>query len=507
MEERDRVVLGGLLHDIGKFYMRTGLPAEDFGREEWREEHGSSGAHARWSASFFSRYVPGAWREAGWLALTHHAARSDDPLGQLVQRADRLAAGLDREARPAGELGDVRRDRLESPLERIALPRQGAALRPPTRRFAHALLPLALRREVAFPSADWDSRDLQGEYRRLWEGFAAQAARLRDAHAGHAHTFDAYVTSLLALLERYTWCVPGATYRDYPSIPLFDHLKATAAVAACLHAAGGEARFLFIEADLGGIQPFLYESASPSQTQEGTAQRLRGKSFFLDLAMRTLAERLRRDLGLPACNLLWCSGGHFALLAPDTAEARGRVEAFRDLAERWCWEEWLGDISLALVALPAGEPELRDVGALFAEVGRALGQQKQRRFQTKLADENFWAIRLKNEVCRGCGRDVWKETESAADGENGGAVKMCQRCRTSKTTADACRGRTASPSCLIAATRRESRASRLSVLPGGCCEPRTRCPKTACSSCPWEDSRTRTWRRCRRRSVRRRDMP
>lgn len=132
MNEHQRVILGSLLHDIGKFYMRTGLPAEGYGRDEWREEHGPAGAHARWSASFFSQYVPGQWREAGWQALTHHAPQ--EPLATLVQEADRLAARFDRTKRPANELGDIARDRLEALCEQVVLPRRGRNGREPGRR-------------------------------------------------------------------------------------------------------------------------------------------------------------------------------------------------------------------------------------------------------------------------------------------------------------------------------------------------------------------------------------
>lgn len=432
MNERERVILGGLLHDIGKFYMRTGQPAEGYGREEWREDTGAAGAHARWSASFFSQYVPSQWREAGWLALTHHAPK-EDPLSRVVQEADHLAASFDRTKRPTDERGDISRDRLEALCEQIVLPRQGRNGREPGRSFAHALQPLGLRREAVFPGERWPEGSLQHEYGGLWDAFTADAGRLGRAHEGRPDTFDAYVTTLLGLLERYTWCVPSATYRDYPNIPLYDHLKVTAAVAVCLHATdwapGSECRFLFVEGDLGGIQAFLYESAAPSQTQEGTAQRLRGKSFFLDLAMRTLAERLRRDLELPACNILWCSGGHFALLAPDTSAVREAVARFRDVADRWCWEEFLGDVGVAVAAIPATQADLANVGTLLERAGQGLAEEKHRRFASCLRDPRFWTLPLKNEVCRACGRDVDKSVDFPPEAEAEDAQKKCPRCR------------------------------------------------------------------------------
>ena len=433
MNERERVILGALLHDIGKFYMRTGRPAEGYGRDEWRQEHGPSGAHARWSASFFLQHVPSQWHEAGWLALTHHAPQRQDPLAELVQEADHLAAAFDRTKRPAAEFGDIARDRLQALAEQLALPHEGRALRVTDRTYAHALEPLSLRRETMFPKNAWPDGSLRMEYERLWVQFVDEAQRLAAAHEGRPDTFDAYVATLLGLLERYTWCVPSATYRDYPNIPLYDHLKVTAAIAECLYATGAAKRFLFVEGDLGGIQAFLYESAAPSQTQEGTAQRLRGKSFFLDLAMRTLAERLRRDLGLSACALLWCSGGHFTLLAPDTPAAHATIERLRAMADRWCWEEFLGDVSVSVAVIAASDDDVKNVSALLAHTARALGEAKQQRFATRLSDPSFWVLPLKNEICRACGRDAYKNEDFPPEAETDDSQKKCPRCRRFET--------------------------------------------------------------------------
>ena len=38
----------------------------------------------------------------------------------------------------------------------------------------------------------------------------------------------------LGILEHFTWCIPSAT-NVFPDISLYDHLKTTAAIAACLN--------------------------------------------------------------------------------------------------------------------------------------------------------------------------------------------------------------------------------------------------------------------------------
>ena len=88
-----------------------------------------------------------------------------------------------------------------------------------------------------------------------------------------------WVDSLLSLLESCTANVPSSTYTgESPDVSLYDHLKMTAAVGACIseylleaeetdykarlfdHEAVfcGEAAFLMVTADMSGIQRFMY---------------------------------------------------------------------------------------------------------------------------------------------------------------------------------------------------------------------------------------------------------
>ena len=270
-EERNALVLGALLHDIGKFYQRTGLPAE--GYEQFStEDFGRNGAHAKWSASFIVQYVPQGWRDAASIAFYHH--NPQDHLHELIAKADALSSGIDRERR-GEERGDTEFDRQACVLEQISIPQsRGGQRRETARKYAYPLKPLSLSEDAIFPR-QFPRESLRTGYRDLWDKFVSEVEQIKALT-----DFDAYLESLYHLLWKYTWCVPSAVYVDYPDIPLFDHLRATAAIATCLFDTKGEPSFRLVEGDLSGIQSFIYGTASPNEAQRGMAKRLRGKSFY-----------------------------------------------------------------------------------------------------------------------------------------------------------------------------------------------------------------------------------
>src|SRR5579875_219108 len=322
--EGEAVVLAALLHDIGKVWQRTGAPLPTGYEAFQREDVGAHGAHARWSAACYQEIVPAAWRKGGYWVLTHH--QPTDPMARIVAAADRIAAS---EREDAEADGDPRRARLRSIFGRIHLPGKTAV---PDADLP--LVPLTLEREALFPQRDLPPVQTE-EYRRLWEAFFAAARGLTALT-----DFEAYLTSLLALLEQYTWCVPSAAYRSVPDVSLYDHARVTAALAACLwqeyrrgelddhhlaallHERTAEGPdtplFALIAGDLSGVQRFLYSIASA-----GAARTLRGRSLFLQLLSEAAADLVLRRLDLPLPNLLYTGGAKFHLRQNDAISERG----------------------------------------------------------------------------------------------------------------------------------------------------------------------------------------
>ena len=127
---------------------------------------------------------------------------------------------------------------------------------------------------------------------------------------GKSYT-PAFYQTIVALLHKYTSRIPSATpwekggKRTVPDISLYDHLRTTAAIAACIGRELSETEVdeelkllitkkesdrnicALIKGDISGIQNFLYHILS-----DGASNQLRGRSF-----LPATANRGNRTLG------------------------------------------------------------------------------------------------------------------------------------------------------------------------------------------------------------------
>ena len=115
----------------------------------------------------------------------------------------------------------------------------------------------------------------------------------------------------------------GGAERTVPDVSLYDHLRTTAAIAACVHRE-------ILPDDLDGYlrqsaertvvclaQRATFQDSKISSTgikSEGASRELRGRSFYLQLLTEAIALWILRRFDLPITNLLLASGGHFYLL-------------------------------------------------------------------------------------------------------------------------------------------------------------------------------------------------
>jgi CRISPR-associated protein Csm1 len=134
-------------------------------------------------------------------------------------------------------------------------------------------------------------------------------------------------------------------------------------------------KFLLIGGDVSGVQKFIY-----SITSKGAAKGLRGRSLYLDLLSESIAKYLLRVLQLPLTNLLYCGGGHFYILAPNSAVSdleRLKIE----IAEK-ILEIHKGELYLVLDWLPlsADDFQKEKFGQAWEGIGIKLGEKKKSKF-------------------------------------------------------------------------------------------------------------------------------
>jgi len=190
---------------------------------------------------------------------------------------------------------------------------------------------------------------------------------------------------------------PRRSTIDDPDVGLYDHARATAAVAACLyrhHEFAGDLadevavrdrerrKLRFCVGDLSGIQRTLFRLRS--EQVSGLARLLRGRSLRFQLIAEACIRRLLEAFAMPPYAALQTAGGRFLLLLPFTHD-RGQADVLdrlRSEIDGWMRDEYVGELALNLALTePFAAADLLDAeraAALFREVGLAAEKAKTR---------------------------------------------------------------------------------------------------------------------------------
>ncbi len=393
MKEQDHLPLAALLHNIGKFRQRA------IDRYKPHQEHSFEFVNTDF-ADFFSP-CGDVFENA---ILHHHPERhlkcSPHQLEHLIEKqvilADRLSVTEREDEEKDAE--DFVKSTLISPLSRLKCA---------NKEHRYKLTALNFNRNTIIPSetAEIDQKD----YAALWDNFKTEFSK---ATEGKPYELVHYQT-IVALLHKYTSRMPSATswgYKDektVPDISLYDHLRTTAAIAACIGRELSETEVdeelkiladkkedkkesdrkicALIKGDISGIQNFLYHIQS-----DGASNQLRGRSFYLQLLTEVIANWVLKQFDLPITNLILASGGHFYILAPYTA-AKENLDTLRQKISQKLWELHSGDISCILADISI---KTSDFGSdRFSDKWDAVSKKVQQRKQQKwseLENENMF---------------------------------------------------------------------------------------------------------------------
>ncbi len=401
MEDRHKVLLAALLHDIGKFYQRTGCQFNPKFAGFDENKVGEHDLHPLWSASFVIEHLPEEIHDIVEPILYHHnPAGSSREIADLIHKADALA-----------NLGYQKIEENGSSSD-LLIPALSVVLKDKVNvTHSHQLKPLRLDRDSIFPrDAAEIGEGVQEAYKNLWDQFTDEIKSVCVIKDPEPNSF---INNLLALLYKYTWCIPSGPGASYVS--LYDHLRITAAIAVALFdAKENDGKISFIGGDLSGIQSFIYKLSSPREAQAGMAKRLRGRSFYLSLMMLSVAHHILKQFDLPLTNLIWCCGGVFLLLVP---HREGFVKELQTQLDKWLFEKYRGDLAVVLSEATVDPDEVlkgdRTAGDIFNRLFKGSQKAKYRKFNG--LDE--WPYpQLKESkkiagICAVCGSDLIEEEE------------------------------------------------------------------------------------------------
>jgi len=347
--EYQTVILGALLHDVGKFMNRG---------ESVRRKHPLFSADYV-STDAFKKLVQDNWIDIKLLKTLvqrHHeyfkmpdellVQKIDEPhiraLAYIVSRADTYSSGERLDEEPA-EL-DYKNARLMSILTRVNIEKEEGE---PVPRYYNLR---QLSPESVFPVLQDELTQLSHYYDKLHKEFGEDFAKFKP------NSFDALFNGYLSLFEEFLWCVPSDTRDKYNDISLYDHLSTTSAIAACLYQYHSDNfdeqsitddslnKCMLVGGDLSGIQKFIFEIGSTNPKK--LSKILRGRSFYLSLLTEAASLKILRRLNLPISCRIMNAGGRFVLLVPNTPFVKEELGRLKGEIDNWFYKRFLGKLSL-----------------------------------------------------------------------------------------------------------------------------------------------------------------
>ena len=336
---RDKIYLGALLHDIGKLYQRADPDgaarskllsssvknSEAVFCPEFKGNY--SHKHVLWTAQFIEDMGIHLKRISGdsGYSLEHLAAKHHKPSNfyeQIIQMADHLSSGMDREGETpftdeSKSWDSFKKVRMLSVFENLM--KEGN----PVYDYKLPVTEIKLAQGF-FPKRNFEAHP---DYKSLWESLVHEVKFIQ------TDSYHVFAETIFSLLCKYTGNIASSTI-NLPDVSLFDHLKTTAAIAVCLYDVSVEKGFsspdeirkygkplLLIGGDVSGIQSYIYDILTKS-----AAKNLKGRSFYVQLLVDSIIQKFLNLLGLFSSNIIYSSGGGFYLLAPNTAGTREKLE-------------------------------------------------------------------------------------------------------------------------------------------------------------------------------------
>lgn len=437
-------IKGALLHDIGKFIIRAGNNTKLTHQEIETElkKHGVTE-----NISVFAAY--------------HHHVAGEKPKHELLdvfnQSANELLMVYEADNLSSGERLENKREgkwQTDTPLmsvfSKISLDHRPG--KPAYKGCWHYHQLNSSEEPLRFPV---DLQVAQSSYRP--EGYSDL---LSSFEADFEKIMPELPTeALTVLLEKYTSYIPSEIQivegkpEKHPDVSLFDHLKTTAAIAACLYRYFEETcpnfkemllkdkildrqdkRYMLVAGDFSGVQKFIYTISS-----KGALKTLRARSFFLELLGEHVIEKILDQMGLPRTNIIYAGGGRFYILAHNTPKCREALDHISMDINSFLYSSYHGQLYLSLEKVEfAGEafmPDNRsgqDIAKLWGDVRDRLNRKKNRKFleQITVDPNGFWSpLEPEDKTCGVCHCESTVLT-ALREGETGDEpVEVCPLCK------------------------------------------------------------------------------
>lgn len=384
MKEKEILIKGALLHDIGKVCYRAMNKRIN---------------HSKLGGDFLEQYLKQNEEAERLLNCVryHHkdylqkAKLDKNDLAYIVYEADNIASGMDRRENEGEKKGFDPKLNLDSIFSVFYSDKKIQVAN------KYPLIYKDINKAFNYPRKDI-SLATNSNYEALLNKIKS--------HFITKDISQISINQLLQILEEGFSYVPSSTNRaEVCDISLYVHSKITSAVASCMKLYFDEQQiqdykkycfnsgskifrnekiYLLVSGDISGIQDFIYTIPS-----KGALKTLRGRSLYIDLLLEEFIDEYLEQIGLSRANVLYSGGGHFYILAPNIEDTKKSIDKLQAKMNRWLMENIGINLYLAIGTAECSANNLMKSeaqGNLFAIVNKKLKDDKTIRYSK---DEDF----------------------------------------------------------------------------------------------------------------------
>lgn len=403
-----RITLAALLHDIGKFYQRTG---RRFDNKYYEYAKNDGYYHACYTAQFIAD-VLGIKLDLAYNFLKDSAGHHRDADGS-VKIADIIASGHDRRD---ADITDLEIEDTEKIAEQ-KLKDEYKAIRMNSifnevkttdnqkNKASYVKLTSYDNYEITDQnyanSLKADTAKAVKEYNDLFDEFLNEINKLKE------HGYDSYEMLhqlIYPIIKKYTTTFPANTMSAFPTVSLFEHLKLTAAIASCLEKDQSQKKpFVLFDYDISGIQAFIYQITEGDKSKQNISKSLRTRSFYLNIFADFVAYYIANEFKVSYENILYSSAGRGRILLPNTNDFEIKIKSICNKLEEEIYQLHHGKLAIIFSYEEVDGLDLKNSNLSDLKEGRKeIGNRKQK-FVNLIAKPDFKFVRnATNKLCTMC---------------------------------------------------------------------------------------------------------
>ncbi|MEM0481120.1 MAG: type III-A CRISPR-associated protein Cas10/Csm1 [Candidatus Aenigmatarchaeota archaeon] len=249
---------------------------------------------------------------------------------------------------------------------------------------------------------------------KAWKEFLELSSKVFQAKKS-----SVFYNNINLILMDFTRFIPSSVKKEDEEgllIPLYDHLKLTAALVPIVYYYKNNktAGVTFISIDIGNIQKFINKSFDYEVGRKGATKRIRGRSLFVTILSKIISLHILEKLNLAPFNEIICTAGRILIISYKLDEEK-KKEIREELESLFLKEEnkILGDLTISIVFKDYQYSELekilKDFNQVIEDLEEEYEKEKARRFRTQINKFKELNEKLKEseqksfEICKVCG--------------------------------------------------------------------------------------------------------